>query len=192
MRDRAKFLAAFVRRPFETGSITPSSIHLAETIVSGMDIESANTIVELGPGTGVFTRLIHDRMKPGACFLCFEINGDLVPELKARFPKARIINDSIENLARYLKAAERTGVDAAISGLPWAAFSPEQQQRLLDATVDSLRSGAGFATFAYSHAAWLPPGQRFRKLLDSRFSHVETSGVVWKNVPPAFVYRCRK
>ena len=192
MRDRAKFLAAFVRRPFDTGSITPSSAQLAQTIVSGMGISEAETIVELGPGTGVFTRLIHEQMKDDACFLCFEINRDLIKDLKDRFPRARVINDSIENLARHLKDAGRTSIDAAVSGLPWAAFSTERQQTLLDATVSPLRPGGAFATFAYSHAAWLPAGQRFRKLLDSRFSRVETSDVVWKNVPPAFVYRCRK
>jgi phospholipid N-methyltransferase len=192
MRDRAKFLAAFVRRPLVTGSITPSSVHLAETIVAGMGIEAADTIVELGPGTGVFTRLIHERMKPEARFLCFEVNEDLVPDLRSRFPKADVINDSIENLSRHLEKTGRSSVDVAISGLPWAAFSQQQQQTLLDAAVGPLRKGAAFATFAYSHAAWLPPGQRFRKLLDSRFSRVETSGIVWKNIPPAFVYRCWK
>jgi phospholipid N-methyltransferase len=55
-----------------------------------------------------------------------------------------------------------------------------------------MRPGARFATFAYSHAAWMPPARKFRELLDSRFSQVETSKVVWRNVPPAFVYRCRK
>lgn len=192
MRDRAKFLAAFVKRPFETGSVTPSSNQLAATIVEGVGIADADTIVELGPGTGVFTRLIHEQMKPDACFLCFEINKDLVKDLAAQFPRARIINDSIENLARYLKDAGRNTVDAAVSGLPWAVFSPEHQQKLLDATVTPLRAGGVFATFAYSHAAWLPPGKRFRSLLDSRFSAVTTSQVVWRNVPPAFVYRCRK
>ena len=192
MRDRAKFLAAFVKRPFDTGSITPSSLHLAEVILSGMGIPEADTIVELGPGTGVFTRLIEARLRPGACFLSFEINPELARDLQPRFQRACIINDSIENLGKHLKAAGRSEVDAAISGLPWAAFSPERQHMLLDATVKPLRPGGRFATFAYSHAAWLPAGQRFRKLLESRFSRVETSGVVWKNVPPAFVYRCWK
>jgi len=192
MRDRAKFLAAFVKRPFETGSITPSSTQLAEAMIADMGIPEADTVVEIGPGTGVFTRLIQQQVKPGGCFLCFEINREMAESLRQAFPGVRVVNDSIENLARHLEAEGRTTVDAAISGLPWAVFSPEHQERLLDATVAPLRPGARFATFAYSHAAWLPPARRFRELLEARFSEVETSEVVWRNVPPAFVYRCRR
>ena len=192
MRDRAKFLAAFVKRPFDTGSITPSSAQLAEAMVEGMGISEADTVVELGPGTGVFTKLIQEQLKPDARLLCFEINSEMAEALRHNFPKVHVVNDSIENLAHHLKEAGREGVDAAISGLPWAAFSPARQQRLLDATVGPIRPGGRFATFAYSHAAWTPPARKFRELLESRFSHVETSRVVWRNVPPAFVYRCRK
>lgn len=192
MGDRAKFLAAFVRRPFDTGSITPSSAHLAEAMIEDMGISEADTVVELGPGTGVFTRVIEMQLKPDAHFLSFEINPDLVGELRHRFPRVQIVNDSVENIHHHLKAAGRHDVDATISGLPWAAFSPERQERLLDAAVHALKPDGRFATFAYSHAAWLPPGRRFKELLHSRFRIVETSKVVWRNTPPAFVYRCRK
>ena len=192
MRDRAKFLAAFVRRPLDTGSITPSSAQLAEAMVEGMGVAEADTVVEVGPGTGVFTEVIERQLKPGAKLLCFEIDRRMAEELSKKFPRVQVVNDSIENLAAHLEAERRDGVDAAISGLPWGAFSPERQQRLLDATVKPLKPGGRFATFAYSHAAWMPQARRFRELLDSRFSLVETSKVVWRNVPPAFVYRCRK
>lgn len=192
MRDRARFLAAFVKRPFDTGSITPSSAQLAEAMVEGMELCHADTVVELGPGTGPFTHRIQEQLKPGACLLCFEINPEMAEALRHAFPKVRVVNDSIENLAHHLKEAGRDGVDAVVSGLPWAAFSPDRQQRLLDATVAPMKPGARFTTFAYSHAAWMPPARKFRELLDSRFSEVETSKVVWRNVPPAFVYRCRK
>jgi phospholipid N-methyltransferase len=192
MRDRAKFLAAFVRRPFDTGSITPSSPQLAEAMVEGMDLPDAETVVELGPGTGVFTELIVGQLKPGARLFCVEINCGMAEELKKRFPGIRVVNDTVENLSQHLAAEDRAGVDAVISGLPWAAFSPDRQKRLLDAAIGPLKAGGRFTTFAYSHAAWTPPARHFRELLDSRFSQVDTSKVVWRNVPPAFVYRCRK
>lgn len=191
MRDRARFLAAFVRRPFDTGSITPSSAYLAEAMVEGMNIPEADTVVELGPGTGVFTRVIEQQLKPGAHFLSFEINSELAERLKGRFPRVQVISDSVENIRKHLDAAGCPHVSATVSGLPWAAFSTERQMTLLDATIGAMKPGGRFATFAYSHAAWLPAGRRFRELLDSRFKHVETSKVIWRNTPPAFVYRCR-
>lgn len=192
MRDRARFLAAFVRRPFDTGSITPSSIHLARAMVSGMDLPAADTVVELGPGTGVFTKLIEAQMRPGASCLCFEINCEMAKDLARQFPRIHVVNDSVEHIDRHLKALGRSAVDAAISGLPWAAFAPEHQRRLLDATVGALRPGGKFATFAYTHAARMPRARKFRELLESRFKTVTTSPIVWRNVPPAFVYRCEK
>ena len=192
MRDRAKFLAAFVKRPFDTGSITPSSAQLAEAMVEGMELCEADTVVEVGPGTGVFTKLILEQLKPEASLLCFEINPEMAEALRHNFPRVQVVNDSVEHLAQHLQAAGRDGVDAVISGLPWAAFSPDRQRRIFDATVKPMKPGGRFSTFAYSHAAWTPPARKFRELLESRFSQVETSKVVWRNVPPAFVYRCRK
>ena len=58
--------------------------------------------------------------------------------------------------------------------------------------VESLRPGGTFATFAYLHALCLPNARRFRKRLESVFTKVELSPVVWMNLPPAFVYRCTK
>jgi phospholipid N-methyltransferase len=45
-----------------------------------------------------------------------------------------------------------------------------------------------FATFAYYGFHQLPSGQRFRDLLHQKLTGVETSRVVWANLPPAFVY----
>ena len=55
-----------------------------------------------------------------------------------------------------------------------------------------LKPGGRFVTFAYVHGVWLPPGKRFADLLPEYFSTVSKSPVVWLNVPPAFVYRCRR
>src|SRR5262245_2729678 len=112
MEDRVKFLAAFVKRPFDTGAVTPSSAWLAAAMVEGMELESANTIVELGPGTGPFTQVIEGRLKPDAAFLCFEINPDLAATLQGRFHRATIVNDSVENLRTHLGKAGRSEVDA--------------------------------------------------------------------------------
>jgi len=38
----------------------------------------------------------------------------------------------------------------------------------------------------------MPPGRRFRRLLESLFSSAERSDFILRNVPPAFIYRCSK
>ena len=191
VRDRAHFLAEFMRRPFHTASITPSSRYLASAMVEGLDLSDANTVVELGPGTGIFTRFIERELKPEARLICLEINPELARTVAERCPRALVVNDSAENLAQHLGHPD-PGVDCVISGLPWVILSAEDQRRLLEPAVKALRPGGGFATFAYSHAAWLPAGRRFRAMLESSFWRVDISPTVWRNLPPAFVYRCRK
>jgi phosphatidylethanolamine/phosphatidyl-N-methylethanolamine N-methyltransferase len=193
MEDRARFLAAFVKDPFRTASITPSTTYLAQAMIADMDLGRARVVVELGPGTGVFTRAIIEALKPGARLICFEVNKELARTLAERFPQALVVNDDALNLGRHLGALGlQGGVDCLISGLPWVLFSAAQQQRLLDPLASALRPGGWFATFAYSHAAWLPAGRRFRRMLHAAFDEVAVGAQVWRNFPPAFVYRCRR
>jgi phospholipid N-methyltransferase len=83
-------------------------------------------------------------------------------------------------------------VDCIISGLPWAAFTESMQVKFLDEMMRVLKSGGLFVTFAYVHGLALPPARRFANLLPAYFTSIVKSRVVWLNVPPAFVYRCRR
>ena len=190
VRDHGRMLSTFVRNPFRTGTVVPSSLALAELIAEDMGLGAADTVIELGPGTGVFTRVIAEQVKADALVLAFEIDAALARELQARLPRVRVVNDSAEHLKDHLRALGREAADAILSGLPWANFSRELQQRLLGAVVAGLRPGGRFATFAYIPA--VIAGRRFRSLLETSFRRVETTRVVYRNFPPAFVYRCAK
>jgi phosphatidylethanolamine/phosphatidyl-N-methylethanolamine N-methyltransferase len=181
-----------VRQPVRMGAVAPSSPWLARRLVDEMGLEDALTVVELGPGTGPFTRVISERAHPEALILALELNPRLAAELARRFDRVEIVNDSAERLPEHLRSRGRDHADCVLSGLPFAGFSEDLQRRLLDAVVSALGPGGRFATFAYLHAAWLPPGRRFRRMLESCFHKVERTSTVWRNLPPAFVYRCEK
>ncbi len=53
-----------------------------------------------------------------------------------------------------------------------------------------LRPGGVFVTFAYLQGLMLPAAGMLRRRLKSEFSRVETTKIVWRNVPPAFAYVC--
>ncbi len=150
-----------------------------------MGLDAANIVVELGPGTGIFTRFIERELKPEARLICLEINPELARTVAEQFPRALVVNDSAENLAQHLGHPD-PGVDCVISGLPWVILSEGDQKRLLEPAVNALRPGGRFATFAYSHASWLPAGRRFRAMLESSFSRVDVSAQVWRNLPAGF------
>jgi phospholipid N-methyltransferase len=192
VREHAHFLSAFVRDPFKTGSVAPSSRWLAERMVDGLGLASARMVVELGPGTGAITRAIVRELASDTLFLAVEYNPAFAERLTREFARATVVNDSAERLPELLAEHGRAAADCILSSLPFAAFPEHVQRRLLDAAVRSLRPGGRFVTYAYIPAAWLLTGQRLRRLLESRFAKVETTPIVWLNVPPAFVYRCEK
>ncbi len=190
--DRRKFFKEFLRRPHDVGAVLPSSDDLGRVIVSGVGLEKARAIAELGPGTGVFTRMIAQNCREDALVLVFEINAEMARPLVAEFPRFHIVSESAETIGAQLQKHGRDSVECVISSLPWAAFPNELQERLLGAVSAALAPGGRFATFAYISGAFLPQGRALKRLLQRHFSLVERTPIVWLNTPPAFVYRCTK
>ncbi len=185
------FLRTFLRHPLTVGAIAPSSRALAREMLARIDFATARAIVEIGAGTGVFTAAILERLEPRTQFLAVEKLPDLARSLIARFGPTQIAEGDAADLKMLLRARAIGPVDAIVSGLPWSAFSPELQIRLLDAATSCLVPAGRFSTFAYLQGLVLPSAWRFRALLNRRFITVNISRVVWRNLPPAFVYHCQ-
>jgi len=190
IKDRLMFLGAFLRRPVSVGALGPSSPHLAEAMLSWLVPEESQTVVELGPGTGAFTGLILRRIRENVTFFALELDPGFTRGLRSRFPSLTVYNDSAEKIPEYLSRHGKLKADYIVCGLPWASLPLGVQDRVLAAVLSSLSPGGHFVTFGYVHARWLPNAQRFRRRLEQNFNRVETSRVVWKNFPPAFIYRC--
>jgi phospholipid N-methyltransferase len=191
--ERLHFLFQFARNPRVTGAIAPSSIHLAEAMVADMDLEFADHVVELGAGTGVFTSVIADCLHEAARFTVMEINPRLAASLQRTFDDTvDVVCGSAADLCRHLDDDDGGSVDAIVSGLPWVTFDACMQKNILLEIHRALRPGGKFCTFAYAHAAWLPSGQKFRGKLELIFRKTEVLPIVWRNLPPAFIYRCEK
>jgi phosphatidylethanolamine/phosphatidyl-N-methylethanolamine N-methyltransferase len=189
--ERLEFLGTFLRKPASTGSFAPSSPWLARAMVRGCDLRNARTVVEFGPGTGAFTRLILRRIGKQTAFFAMELDGEQARRLQERFPGLPVYHDSAEKIQRYLARHGRKKADYIISGLPWGNMPIKVRDRILDAVLASLAPEGTFTTFAYIHACWLPSALHFRKRLKEHFAEVKTSRIIWRNTPPAFVYRCK-
>ena len=103
-----------------------------------------------------------------------------------------VLEGSVEEVKQLCEAQGVRQVDAIVSGLPWAAFSDDDQNTYLDATMQVLRPGGQFIAFGYLQGLLLPAGRRFRKKLLNYFAEVRVSKPVWGNLPPAFFYCCRR
>jgi phosphatidylethanolamine/phosphatidyl-N-methylethanolamine N-methyltransferase len=184
-----RFLAEFAREPLQIGALWPSSKALSQAVVNCCDIEPDATVVELGPGTGAFTGLLLNRLSERGRLLAVEINPNHAAMLQQRFPRCRVIRDSAENLSRHLQGHR---ADCIVSGLAWSNMFPRTQRRILGAIMDSMTPDGQFIAFAYAHATLMPTARRFRQELAERFGRMERTPVVWRNLPPAYVYRCRR
>ena len=186
------FFKALIQAPTTVGAIWPSSPWLAKAMVRTSLLQSAQSVVELGPGTGAFTGHILESLAPGARFTAIEKSPDLARSVSRKFPQARIIEGCATDLQNHLDSENSPRPSAILSGLPWAVFDQTLQCSILDQIHGALIEGGIFTTFAYYGPHRLRSGRRFRANLERIFSDVQRTPVVMQNFPPAFIYFCRR
>jgi len=190
--NRATFLREFLRDPFTVAAVTPSGARLADLVTSPVPGRGDPLVVELGPGTGAFTDAVQRRLAGRGHHLAVEINERFAVPLAARFPRVDVASADARRLPELLAERGHRPADVIVSGLPWAAFAQSRQDDLLAAVTDSLAPDGAFTTFGYTLARWAPPARRLRASLHTRFDEVVIGRTVWANLPPAFVYFCRR
>ncbi len=185
------FIRETIKHPQQNGAIVPSSKKLAVLITEKADLATAKVVVEIGAGGGSFTQEIIKKIPRTSTYFAIEINESFVHDLKKNYPNLIVYHDSAQNIAHCLSQSGYTTCDRIISGLPWTAFDESMQKEIIAKIYDSLEIGGLFLTFSYYPFNNLPDGKAFKKTLDSLFSKVTKSKIV-ANIPPAFVYICKK
>jgi phospholipid N-methyltransferase len=186
------FIRQVLQRPQTTGAIAPSSRAVADTITDLIDFDTASTIVELGPGTGVFTEHLVPRLANETTFFALEINPAFAKATRIRCPQARVYTDSATRLQHYLRANDVDHAQYIVCSLPWTIFDKHEQLELLKIVIDSLPPGGEFISIVYLGSQLRSRGRYFTRTLPQLFSTVERHGPVWCNLPPTQVYRCIK
>ncbi len=190
--DHLGFFKQFARSPIRTGAVIPSSSRLARMMLSQADLHRAETVIELGPGTGIVTEIILEKLPREANFMALEINPAFATATRKRCPTADVVNGDAVDARKHLAERGLDGTDVVVSGLPWASFPGALQDQILSAVQDVLRPGGRFTTFAYIQGLLLPQARRFEKRLRDKFPQVRKTPVVWRNLPPAFAYVATK
>lgn len=182
MSNTSLFLRTLLTNPRMVGAIAPSGRILANLITSEVD-PSAGPVLELGPGTGVFTEALLAR---GVCerdLTLVEYADNFAGMLRRRFPTARVVcADAARLCAQDLPEGVLFG--SAISGLPLLNMSPKTAMAILTGVLSRLRDGGALYQFTYGVRCPVP-----HRLLD-RFGFKATlHGQVLRNFPPARVYK---
>jgi phospholipid N-methyltransferase len=146
----ALFFKRFLKRPFQIASIVPSSQALVERVASKIDFENARVIAEYGPGEGVHSRALAQRMRPDAQLLLFELDPAFSRDLDRQFaddPRVHVINANAATIGTELARRDIAHCDYIISGIPFSILELEKKRHLLRQTHDALAPGGQFIIY---------------------------------------------
>ncbi|NGN44136.1 phospholipid methyltransferase [Mesorhizobium sp. CGMCC 1.15528] len=180
--DTLSFLMAWAAAPLRVASVTPSSPSLAALMTSEIDA-ATGPVLELGPGTGPFTRALLACGVKEEDLTLIEAGADFAGMLRHRFPEARVFEMDAVGL-RHLALFEGPVLGAAISGLPFLSIPPRKTQAILEGVFANLRPGGALYQFTYS---WRCPIEQ--TMLDRLDLEATRIGHTFRNFPPAAVYR---
>ena len=186
LREHLLIASKFLRNPRTVGAVSASSKAMAREMVREIPTGKPVNVVELGPGTGSFTRAIVDHLAPGSRFLAVELDREFVERLRPRWPSVEFVLASAVELEHIVKKRHLQPVDHIVSGLPFASLPVDVSRKVMDGIQHTLRPGGTFTTFQYLHGYWMPPGRTFRREMSVRMGAPHRR-LVLKNFPISFI-----
>jgi phosphatidylethanolamine/phosphatidyl-N-methylethanolamine N-methyltransferase len=184
VRDGYCFGRSWMSNPLRVGAIAPSSQRLARLITSEITAKSA-PVLELGPGTGVFTRSLLARGLQQSQLILVESDPRFARLLKRDYPNAWIVQMDAARL-RHVNIVDGEPAGAVVSGLPLLSMSIRTRIAILQFAFRHLRPGAPFYQFTYGLRCPIP-----RAVLERLGLKAVRMGATLMNAPPATVYRFR-
>lgn len=180
--DLGLFMAQLLRKPHQVVALAPSSAGLCAEMAAGID-PNGGPVIELGAGTGNITQAILATGLPASDLHSIEMNPDFCDRLRARFAGLNVHEMSAGDCGTL-------GVDhvqAVVSGLPLLSMPLDLQRAILGGFAQKVRPGGAYVQFTYGPKP--PVAKSVRDAFDLTW---EVSDKIWRNIPPARVYRFRQ
>jgi phosphatidylethanolamine/phosphatidyl-N-methylethanolamine N-methyltransferase len=181
MKETLLFAREIVRRFRTTGAIAPSGGVLARAMAKRVGSPGPDDVIlELGPGTGVFTRELVKQF-PNNRVIAVEVNEAFAANVEKTAPNATVVRGCASKLKEHLAALgiDPSRVIAVVSGLPLLSLPKDLGRAILDSITAVLAPGRRYVQFTYSAKAW--------KQFAIPGFEPEPQERVWLNVPPAVV-----
>jgi phospholipid N-methyltransferase len=179
------FFRQWLKNPLGMAALSPSGAQLTGLMMAELP-PHAERVIELGAGTGVFTRaLIEEGIAPDK-LLVVELNPELHGHLRQQFPKAKVVCGNACDLKALTAShgfSDDGPIDAVISGLGLLSMSRELQKSIIESAFSVLKADGQFIQFTYGPKSPVP-----RDLLTELGLSVRRGGFAWRNMPPATVF----
>ena len=177
------FFAEWLRAPLRTAAVLPSGTQLAQRMLQSLPTGRPR-IIELGSGTGVFTKAMLRRGVQAEDMFAVELNPRFHRLLSTNFPTIRCALGDACALPVLAEEYLRQGLaDVVMSGLGLRSMSVDTRFRIIGAAFACLKPGGCFVQFTYGRRFPLPLTRLKQLGLRARLV-----GRAWFNVPPANVY----
>ncbi|KVH32586.1 phospholipid methyltransferase [Burkholderia cepacia] len=178
------FLRTWLRHPRRVGALAPSGPALAALITADIPRDGA-AVIELGAGTGAFTRALLARGVASDRLVLVEADPAFADALRQQFPALRIMQMDAAQLGMTGDFFGGTRADAVVSGLPLVAMPVERAVAIVHcAFARHLAAEGVFYQFTYVPRCPIPA--RYLEAMRIRAVRI---GIAWMNFPPAIVYR---
>lgn len=175
----------WLRAPLRVGAVAPSSAGLADAITQGLT-DASGPVVELGPGTGVFTSALLRRGIPPVQITAIEARERFTAELERRFPEVAVIHGNAMRV-RHVVPFGPGGVGVVICGLPLLSMPPEKVLRIVAECMTILKPDGELRLFTYGLRCPIPVSILARVGLIAKHK-----AFVPLNLPPASVYAVQR
>ena len=176
----------YINHPLQLGAVLPSSAALASLMTKHLYPGIDGYLLELGPGTGSFTRAILRRGIPERNLVLLEQSPDFTNLLKQSFPEATILCGDAQYVTNILNSAGIQQVDEIVSGIPLNAMTSITRRTICDAAMAMLKHQGSFAQVSYLPRCSIPNDSILLHSAQKLFC-----GVTMRNIPPAFVWRAK-
>jgi len=183
--ERWIFFRQWLARPLSTAAFSPSSRFLSRRMVRAIP-PGTRRVIELGAGTGALTRTLINHGIAIDNLLSIEFNPSLHRYLLRRFPGLTAVRGDarvMAQLAEVVSFAEKSPVQAVVSGLGLLSMSREAQYSILSSAFELMPEGGSFVQFTYGPA--VPVADEVMRRLGLR---ARRHGFTLWNLPPASVY----
>lgn len=163
----------------------PSGPVLAKAITAEIS-QDTGKVLELGPGTGVFTRALLARGVTPKNLTLLEYDPKLAKLLRVRFPEVRIVSACATKLAS-LGLYDSEPVGAIVSGLPLLSMPENTVQDIIEGSFSQLREKGSLYQFTYRPMCPIP-----RKVMRALDLKSVCTSFSMRNLPPAWVFAVRR
>lgn len=178
------FFRRWITAPRRTGAVFPSGMRLARAMAAQVDPNGADLIVELGAGTGAITRALLERGIARDRLLVVERDRRFCRLLEERYPGVAVIRGDACRLRALVAAHSGRRVGAVISSLPLLNLPPQAKSAILAESFALLAGGGPFIQYTYGPLSPVDP-----RLLSQMGLCGQAITRVWRNIPPARVWR---